>query len=176
MSQDSSDDDDLSLFRDQMKDVVPLKPQNRASLRAGRKKPAFNPEALESRDTIEDVFSDENLDEDCPEILSFSRGGLQLRALKQLRAGKYPVEHRLDLHGYTVEQARKALISFLEECAQAQLKTVLIIHGKGFRSKQKPVIKSMVNRWLRATDRVLAFHSAQPRDGGSGAVYVLLRR
>jgi DNA-nicking Smr family endonuclease len=116
------------------------------------------------------------VDEDCPDTLSYNSSGIQNRVMKQLRAGKYPVEHLLDLHGFTVDQARNALIAFLEECRQAQLKSVLIVHGKGFRSKNKPVIKSMVNRWLRATDQVLAFHSALPRDGGSGAVYVLLRK
>jgi len=82
----------------------------------------------------------------------------------------------LDLHGLTVIEARNELLEFLGECEVLGIRHAIIIHGKGFRSKDKPVIKPMVNRWLRSTDNVLAFHSAQPKDGGSGAVYVLLKK
>ena len=96
--------------------------------------------------------------------------------LKKLRQGKNPIEHSLDLHGLTVVEARKELLGFFDECKASGLRHAIIIHGKGFRSKDRPVIKPMVNRWLRATDNVLAFHSAQPKDGGNGAVYVLLKK
>jgi DNA-nicking Smr family endonuclease len=96
--------------------------------------------------------------------------------LKKLRQGKNPVEQTLDLHGLTVSRARAELIAFLGECEATGVRHAIIVHGKGFRSKDKAVIKPMVNRWLRATDNVLAFHSALPKDGGSGAVYVLLRK
>jgi DNA-nicking Smr family endonuclease len=53
---------------------------------------------------------------------------------------------------------------------------VRIIHGKGLRSRHKgPVIKTKVNTWLRQRDDILAFCSARPVDGGTGAIYVLLR-
>ena len=100
----------------------------------------------------------------------------QRQVLEKLRQGKFPIEHELDLHGLTVEHARQELQSFIGECEAIGIRHAIIIHGKGFRSKDKPVIKPMVNRWLREVDNVLAFHSAQPRDGGSGAVYVLFRK
>jgi DNA-nicking Smr family endonuclease len=55
---------------------------------------------------------------------------------------------------------------------------IRIIHGKGKRSRNNkgPVIKTKVNHWLRQRDDVLAFCSARPIDGGTGAIYVLLRR
>jgi DNA-nicking Smr family endonuclease len=176
MSDDSTKDDEESLFLSEMAGVTPLKPDNRIKIKKKPKKP-FQPAQDENhRFAIDDVFSNAEITEDCPDILSFSRSGLQHKILKQLRQGKNPIEHALDLHGLTVEQARKELLEFLGECEAAGIRHAIIVHGKGFRSKDKPVIKPMVNRWLRATDNVLAFHSAQPKDGGSGAVYVLLRK
>ncbi len=123
-----------------------------------------------------DHFADEEILDDCPEILSFSRSGLQHNVLKKLRQGKNPIEYTLDLHGLTVNQARKELVDFLNECANTDVRHVIIIHGKGYGSRGKPVIKPMINRWLPQANNVLAFHTAQPKDGGAGAVYVLLKK
>lgn len=176
MSDDSTKDDEESLFLSEMAGVTPLKPDNKANI---QKKPA-KPPLLTSDDdfyyAIDDVFSTAEITEDCPDTLSFSRSGLQRNVLKKLRQGKNPIEHALDLHGLTVEQARRELVEFLGECEAANVRYAIIVHGKGYRSKDKPVIKPMVNRWLRAADNVLAFHSAQAKDGGTGAVYVLLKK
>jgi DNA-nicking Smr family endonuclease len=95
----------------------------------------------------------------------------------QLRRGALPVEDRLDLHGLTVDQAYRVVRHFLEQSRKAGHRCVLIIHGKGARSPGSvPVLKCNVSSWLRASQPVLAFHSARYRDGGTGAVYVLLRR
>lgn len=176
MSDDSTKNEEESLFLSEMKGVTPLKPDNKVKI---RKKPK-NPLRQNIDDSevlaIDDVFSDSETFEECPDILSFSRSGLQHSVLKKLRQGKQPIEHVLDLHGLTVAEARKMLQAFLGECESAGLRHIIIVHGKGFRSKDKPVIKPMVNRWLRAVDHVLAFHSAQPKDGGSGAVYVMFKK
>jgi len=77
----------------------------------------------------------------------------------------------------TVDAARDYLLKFLSECEADGSRCIIIVHGKGYSSPaKKPVIKPMVNRWLRATPTVLAFFSALPKDGGTGAVYVLLKR
>ena len=176
MSDDSTKNDDESLFLSEMHGVTPLKSDNKIKT---KKRPVKAP--LQDTDetysfAIDDVFSDAEMVEDCPDILSFSRSSLQHNVLKKLRQGKHPVEHSLDLHGLTVVQAREELQEFLGECEAAGVRHAIIIHGKGFRSKDKPIIKPMVNRWLRSVDNVLAFHSAQPKDGGNGAVYVLLKK
>ncbi len=176
MSNDSTKNDDESLFISEMTDVTPLKSDNKIKHRKKPNKPLQQSSEQGQLDTVDDVFSTAEIVEDCPDILSFSRSGLQHKVLKKLRQGRNPVEHTLDLHGLTVEQARVELIEFLGECEAAGIRNAIIIHGKGFRSKEKPVIKPMVNRWLRAADNVLAFHSAQPADGGSGAVYILLKK
>ena len=175
MSNDSTKDGDESLFLSEMADVAPLKPDNRVKQKKKPNKPLAQSAAADAY-AIDDIFSDAEIIDDCPDILSFSRSGLQHKVLKNLRQGKNTVEQVLDLHGLTVAEARKALQAFLRECESTGVRHAIIVHGKGFRSKDKPVIKPMVNRWLRAVDQVLAFHSALPKDGGSGAVYVLLRK
>lgn len=176
MSDDSTKNDEESLFLSEMGEVTPLKPDNRIKL---RKKPNKALRRYTEEDysfAINDVFSDAEMVEDCPDTLSFSRSGLQHNVLKKLRQGKFPIEHMLDLHGLTVQEASGELLEFLGECEAAGVRHAIIIHGKGFRSRDKPVIKPMVNRWLKSVDKVLAFHSAQTKDGGSGAVYVLLKK
>jgi DNA-nicking Smr family endonuclease len=83
----------------------------------------------------------------------------------------------LDLHGMTVETAHKALTKFLADCCLMNRKCVRIIHGKGHGSDKKmPILKNKLNQWLRQHDDIIAFCSAQPNDGGTGAVYVLIKR
>jgi DNA-nicking Smr family endonuclease len=87
------------------------------------------------------------------------------------------VEAELDLHGKTAREARRAIVGFLETCREQGRRCVRVIHGKGQGSREgRAVIKWEVDRWLREHDQVMAFSSARPRDGGTGALYVLLRR
>ena len=73
--------------------------------------------------------------------------------------------------------ASAALDRFLEESRRRGWRCVRIVHGKGFGSRSGvPIMKAHVDRWLRARPEVLAFCSATPPDGGTGALYVLLRR
>ena len=184
MSDDSTKNDKESLFRNEMGGVTPLKSDNKVKLK--KKAQVTRGHAVDNQvggnaetHTIDDVFSDIFSEEetlDCPEILSFSRSGLQHNILKKLRQGKNSIEHNLDLHGLTVNQAREELITFLNECETANIRHAIIVHGKGYGSKGKPVIKPMINRWLPQVKNVLAFHTALPKDGGSGAVYVLLKK
>jgi DNA-nicking Smr family endonuclease len=108
--------------------------------------------------------------------LSFRRPGVRDRTLRQLRRGRYPVEGELDLHGLSQAGARDQLADFIAASRQAGLRCVRIVHGKGYRSGARgPVLKISVNTWLKRHADVLAFTSARPIDGGTGAVYVLLR-
>ena len=167
--------DDIALFRQQMQDVTPLKPGNRIAPPPRRKTPRLRREHRDVHDTG-GLAIREQLDPP-PEILSFQRPGVQHRVMKQLRQGKLPIDERIDLHGLTAEQARAYLLDFLDECRLQGHRVVLMVHGKGQRSKNNiPVIKALLNHWLRECQQVLAFHSATARDGGSGAVYVLLKK
>lgn len=110
------------------------------------------------------------------EHLFFTRSGLQHRLLRQLKRGELRPEAQLDLHGHTIAEAASLLSTFLDEAQTAGLRCICIVHGKGHRSTEgRPVLKTQINQWLRDTPAVLAFSSAQPKDGGMGALYVLLR-
>lgn len=120
--------------------------------------------------------SDHPEDEETGEELLFLRPGVQRRQLIRLRRGEYAIQGQLDLHGHTVPQAREALAHFLKICQRNGLRCVRIVHGKGNGSLHRlPVLKHKVARWLLQWDAVLAYCSARPRDGGGGAVYVLLK-
>jgi len=170
-----SQDNDEDLFRREMTGVKPLKPDPRHRFTPKRK--AIRVRQGDDLKPIADVFSDAPLSEDCPDQLDFARSGVQPATLKKLRQGKLKIQDEIDLHGMTVDEARDYLRSFLGECEAAGTRVVRIVHGKGYRSKDgRPLIKGMVNRWLRAVPMVLAFNSAIPADGGNGAVYVLLKK
>tara|TARA_R110000868_G_scaffold410505_4_gene698852 strand:- start:98265 stop:98789 length:525 start_codon:yes stop_codon:yes gene_type:complete len=110
------------------------------------------------------------------EQLFFARGGLQTRLIKQLRQGKLPCEAECDLHGLIQVQASKVLHDFIHESRQFGNRFVRVVHGKGHRSQDgQPKLKNLVNNELRSYSDVLAFCSAQPKHGGTGAVYVILK-
>ena len=112
-------------------------------------------------------------------VLAFKRPGIQHGVYKKLRQGRYEIDARLDLHRLSVKQARMDVHSFIQDAMQYGLRTVLILHGKGQRKTEQEktaVLKGYVHHWLQELDEVQAFHSAQPVHGGTGAVYVLLRK
>lgn len=113
--------------------------------------------------------------------LDFAVADLPYRTHSQLKRGRISWEAGLDLHGYTLEEARHELESFLHDARSRRYRCVLVVHGKartgaGSGFDDYPVIKSHVNAWLREWPSVLAFCSARDLDGGTGAVYILLRR
>ena len=110
------------------------------------------------------------------ERVEFRRQGLQLRAIKRLRQGYYPIEGHLDLHGKTARDAQRELSRFLGICHQKGWQCVRIVHGKGISSPEgQPVLKNRMVDWLRERPDVNAFCSAPRSDGGTGAVCVLIR-
>ena len=112
-------------------------------------------------------------------VLAFKRPGIQHGVYKKLRQGRYEIDARLDLHRLSVKQARMDVHSFIQDAMQYGLRTVLILHGKGQRKTEQEktaVLKGYVQHWLQELEEVQAFHSAQAVHGGTGAVYVLLRK
>lgn len=109
------------------------------------------------------------------EALGFARSGVQARVLAKLKQGQPHWQAAVDLHGCTVDAAREAVLALVRDARQENLQSVKIVHGKGLQNGQ-PLLKTCVNGWLRQLPDVLAFVSALPRDGGTGAVYVLLKR
>lgn len=167
--------DDLDTFQDAMKGTKPLS-QNKIRLSA---KPAIK-KIKKDNDFFEEKlhFSD---DSDLPDVsseafISFKQNDISNKSLRKLRKGQYNVEASLDLHGMSVEEARDAVESFLQQCIYKGMRVVLIIHGKGYHSSQSPILKNKLNHWLREINFVLAFSSATPQHGSRGAMYVLLKR
>ena len=109
--------------------------------------------------------------------LSYQKPGVQHGVFKKLRLGQYPAEATLDLHRRTVEQARQDVLQCIDESMRYGLRSILINHGKAHHGPDKvAMIKSYVNAWLPQLEPVLAFHSAKPHHGGTGACYVLLKK
>ena len=109
------------------------------------------------------------------EEVAYRRPDVPQKELLNLRRGRYSIESELDLHGLTAATAREALDEFLAECRDLDQHCVRVIHGKGRRSGQRgPVLKPKVCQWLRRRGAVRAFVTAPRRDGGIGALYVLL--
>jgi DNA-nicking Smr family endonuclease len=104
------------------------------------------------------------------------RAAVTPQTLRDLNRGRLAIDAEIDLHGLTAAAARRVLENFVATAVDEHLRCVRIIHGRGNRSGPGgPVLKELVHRWLDSRDDVLAFAPALPRDGGSGAVYVLLR-
>jgi len=169
--------DEKKTFRDAMKGVKPYTHTKITETSTVPRKRVPKKDLLEFFDERELSVSDHEYlaplgSEDA---LSFSRPGIQYKILRKIRMGQYNIEAILDLHRQTTEEAKTSLKHFFVKCKQKGVRHVLIIHGKG-RINTKPILKNKLNHWLREMDEILAFCSATPKDGGRGALYVLLRR
>jgi DNA-nicking Smr family endonuclease len=126
-----------------------------------------------------DVNSDRNLKIDTTESViitdSHFHSGLQKKVQRRIRRGVIRPEASLDLHGCRQREALDLLDAFIGNVIHEGLRMVVIIHGRGNRSENNPVIKPMVQRWLASQQSVLAWCPAQPQDGAAGASYVYLR-
>jgi DNA-nicking Smr family endonuclease len=117
---------------------------------------------------------------DTDEFIEGHARGLDGNVVRKLRRGEFSVQADLDLHGLFKDDAKSELEAFLVKSRQQGKRCVLVVTGRGLHSKdQVPVLKDALKRWMtleRFARHVLAFSTARPHDGGSGAVYVLLRR
>ncbi|AGY91954.1 hypothetical protein SPICUR_04885 [Spiribacter curvatus] len=174
-------DSDTALFRAAMEDVNPLDRDDAPDLRRRRPPPVPGQRRADDRAVLRELAEGERdgseLGAELGEALAWSRAGLHRKTLRRLRRGEFSVMAELDLHGHTADSARRLMHDFLNECHRRHMGCVRVIHGKGRRSSNAgPVLKGQVDRWLRQRDDILAFCSARPVDGGTGALYVLLRR
>ena len=175
--------DEAAQFLDAVGEVQPVKPG--AQRVEPAKRSTLPPRADEDAEVLarlsELVAGDAPFDlSDSDEFVEGHLPSLDPRLVRKLRAGEIAVQGHVDLHGLTREEAQSALERFLLGARQAGKRCVLVVHGRGLHSKdQIPVLKTSVQLWLtrgRLARRVLAFATARPHDGGTGAVYVLLRR
>ncbi len=169
------EEDELALFRQAVDGAAPhdhdrIEPWRRRLA----PRPLDHPEVDDDETTAAERLSASQIE--THDELSFCRPGVQQRLFHALRRGHLEIGLELDLHGYTTEQAREIFKEFLRDCHRRRIRCARIIHGKGYGSEgQQPILKQRVNLWLQQREDVLAFCSATRRDGGTGAVYVLLR-
>ncbi|GAB2903480.1 DNA endonuclease SmrA [Microbulbifer echini] len=176
---------DSKLFKDalgELGDVKPLVQERRVTLRKAdepSERMVRERRAAATRRTARDMnpLSGEYIELVAPwDPIEFKRDGVQNGVYRNLRLGKYKIDARLDLHRHSVEMARSAVVEFVRDCVEADVRCALITHGKGEGRKQPALLKSCIKHWLPQLDAVLAFHSAQKQHGGMGATYVLLRK
>jgi len=176
---------EMSEFRAAVRDVKPLaqppvagiaKPRSHARRRKPARGDAENLDELMPLVATPDAAAATQVFAAGGATLSFQRAGLAKQVMRRLRRGLYPTEDELDLHGLNQTAARDRLADFIARSRDCGRRCVRVIHGKGYRSGARgPVLKTAVDLWLRRHMDVMAFTSARAIDGGSGAVYVLLR-
>jgi DNA-nicking Smr family endonuclease len=178
--------DETSFFLNAMSGVAPIPQETGKALRSSNllAKPSHPPpddrrtamvhlQGLVSGSVDLDItFSDEYIE---GAIKGFSQ-----KIMKKLKRGELPVQDHIDLHGLTMPQAEAAVTDFVHRSYKTGLRCVLIVHGRGLNSPDNfPVLKEGLPAWLgrgKTGKRVLAFSTARPYDGGTGATYVLLRK
>lgn len=179
--------DDLALWKDAMREATPIR---KRAVAAKHDEPApvraKVAKAAPRVDNTRKIVSGRAVVSAPPPVAKpiappLERGkvaGVDKRQAERLKRGKTGIEGRIDLHGMTLENAHRRLTDFLEDAQDAGKRAVLVVTGKGVR-EGTGVIRRQVPRWLnepRLRPLVLAFEYAQPKDGGMGALYILLRR
>ena len=174
-------DDEAAILAQMMEGAAPI-PHKHAQIehRVNEGIHAFDDEELVMRHLDELVHGKGHFDiADTDEYIEAAINGLDRRIVKKLRRGEYSVQGHLDLHGMTRDEARAEVAAFIDRSYKSGKKCVLIVHGRGLGSENHiPVLKEKLRAWLTRGaigKKVLAYTSARPFDGGTGAVYVLLR-
>ena len=114
-------------------------------------------------------------------------GKVDKHVVRRIKRGAQGIEARLDLHGMTQAEAHQNLRLFIRDTAASGCRCVLVITGKGGRASSEAgfstsslgVLRRAVPQWLAAPDLsplVTGFEQALPQHGGSGALYIQLRR
>jgi DNA-nicking Smr family endonuclease len=174
------------LFREAMADVETLdcktaEPRKPGPLATPSRRPLLEEELEAYAQLVDLVSGDGSFDiQYTDEYIEGVIVGADPELLAKLRRGDFSIQAHYDLHGMTAAEARQAVERFILSSVIKGLRCVLIIHGRGLNSQdQMPVLKERMSSWLkrgRLKRLVLAFATAQPCDGGAGAIYLLLRK
>lgn len=173
--------DDIS-FLDEMSDVKPLSNSNTVALNSKNQETLA--QKLKREALIAEVEKDDNglsVEQVTPidpyDFIEYKQDGIQDGVYKNLRLGKYQIDTTLNITHMKFDEARLTLYKTIKDCHEKGVRTILLQHGLGLKSKPFPAfLKSYVNQWLRQIDMVIAFHTAQKQHGGLAAAYVLLKK
>ncbi|MPQ76046.1 Smr/MutS family protein [Hydrogenovibrio sp. JE_KL2] len=175
---DEMNSDEKSLFAEAMSDVTPLQLSSNKVAAEVKPRPVNAKKSMRSstRFNATDLYNEPADKVSAHETLFFQRYSLSKSDLKALKNGSFQYNWSTDLHGLTELEAEKQLIDFLSDALLHEQKHVLIVHGKGYHSNtEQPVLKNLVNQVLRNWPHIIAFCSAKPKDGGTGATYAFLK-
>lgn len=168
-----------ALFLQVVGDARPLRAGNRVELTPQSplplplKRNADERSALDESLSIPPTFEDRL---DMGDEAAFLRSGLPRRILTDLRRGRWVLQGEIDLHGFNRDEARAALAAFLRDSLLRGKRCIRVIHGKGLGSPGRvSILKQLSRGWLAQREEILAFCQAGPRDGGEGALLVLMR-
>jgi DNA-nicking Smr family endonuclease len=173
-----SDDD---LFKAAMKEVREIREFRNISIRRGKKSPPrkSGPGPDDTMLELEQIVQGRKPVRlaDTQEYVEWVNPKYRREVLKELHGGRFAVQDYLDLHGHILEEAETALQNFIIESRRRGFNCIKIIHGRGLRSPDGPVLKYAVIELLLGRYRkyIIGFATARPVDGGLGALYVLLK-
>jgi len=114
-----------------------------------------------------------------PELRPGRATDLDARTMERLRRGRVRPEARLDMHGMTQDEAHRAVVGFIAASRSAGRRCVILITGRGRAKLGGGILREQTPRWLNlqpTRGNILGFAEAQPKDGGAGALYVLLKK
>lgn len=199
-----SDNDEDALFQVMMRDVKPLKkrktidPIHPKSKKTCKPSPVTEPILAPTQDNLDKerhsltkkqrlykpfqagvtIHYSEDLDEPITSesVLQYQMNQLSPEHQQRLKKGQFKIDSRIDLHGIERFEAQDRLHRYLEHAKSHGLRNLLIIHGKGSKHGETPILKSHLYLWLRHYPAILAMHSAHAKHGGTGALYVLLKK
>lgn len=172
------------LFQEAMEGVIPMQHNTYTDLAPPSNHPKESQKQSADNETLNRLQNLVNNGEgfvvaDTPEYREGVGYNVHPRITRHLHGGQFSIQAHIDLHGLTAGQAQEALNFFFKEAVTTGKRAILIVHGRGLSSPQKPVLKNKVHEWLTSgpwRKWVIAFTSARPVDGGAGATYVLLRQ
>lgn len=165
---------DAALFDAAMKDVAPLEPRKR---KAAKAKPAAKP--VERPKPAPPAAPPPAVKPAKTPLVAGTSADTDARTMLRLKRGRIRPEGRLDLHGMTQDAAWRALTGFVAHAQREARRCVIVVTGTGRYREGAGVLRAQVPKWLSVPplrDHVIGFATAQPADGGDGALYVLLRR
>ena len=176
-------EDDKKMFLEAMADVKPIQRGDRVETNSGTSPPIVDDsdsedEALQKLQRLV-KYGKGFVVSDTPEYVEGTGYNVNPGFAKRLHRGDFSIQAYTDLHGLCVEDAQVTFERFLKESIMTGKRAVLVVHGRGLSSPDKPVLKTKVVEWLTCgpwRKWVIAFLSARPYDGGAGATYILLRQ
>ncbi|UGA53965.1 endonuclease SmrB [Vibrio sp. VB16] len=169
-NKDESDNDDFSLFQNEVKGIKKLAQDTVLQ------KPNRETKQKESKRSFRDAkdneffFSDEfvpHLEDDGP--TRYARNDVSKYEVKRLRRGVYVPDVYLDMHGMTQQEAKAELGAMIAYCIKESVHCACVMHGIG-----KHILKQKAPIWLAQHPDVMAFHQAPLEFGGNGALLILL--